>query len=49
MVFGFLGNRRRAKILKGLFSSTWMEILRQNLPIYPKFTADDQFELQGHI
>ena len=25
-----------------------MEILRQNLPIYLKLTADDQFELQGH-
>ena len=25
-----------------------MEILRQNLPIYPKLTADDQFELLGH-
>ena len=25
-----------------------MEILRQNLPIYPKLTADDQFELQGY-
>ena len=26
-----------------------MEILRQNLPIYLKFTADDRLELQGHI
>ena len=26
-----------------------MEILRQNLPIYLKLTADDQLELQGHI
>ena len=33
MVFEFLGNRRRAKIRKGLFSSTWIEIPRQNLPI----------------
>jgi hypothetical protein len=48
VVFEFLGNRRRAKIRKGLFSSTWIEIPRQNLPIYPKLTADDQFELLGH-
>ena len=49
MVFGFFRNRRRAKIRKGLFSSTWVEILRQNLPIYLKLTADDRLELQGHI
>ena len=48
-MFGFFRNRRRAKIRKGLFSSTWVEILRQNLPIYLKFTADDRLELQGHI
>ena len=49
MVFGFFRNRRRAKIRKGLFSSTWVEILRQNIPIYLKLTADDRLELQGHI
>ena len=48
-MFGFLVNRRRAKIRKGLFSSKWIEILRQNLPIYLKLTANDQRELHGHI
>ncbi len=47
-MFGFT-RRRRARIRKQPFADAWIDILKQNMPIYERLTEKAKAELRGHI
>lgn len=49
MVFGFLTDRRRAKVRAQPFPAEWRAIIERNLPLFKRLPAGDQAELLGHV
>src|ERR1700694_855873 len=48
MICGLLTNRRRGKLRTQPVPSEWRAIVRRNLPVFGRLSADDQRELLGH-
>src|SRR5262245_53125608 len=46
-MFGFFKERRRIRLRSAPFPSTWLDIVRENVPIYKRLNESDQKELQG--
>src|ERR1700730_8080387 len=49
MVFDLFKSRRRARLRAAPVPPAWRTILRRNLPIFTRLSADDQAELLGHM
>jgi hypothetical protein len=49
MVFGFLTERRRAKLRAAPPPPEWRSILERNLPVFRRLSVADQAELLGHV
>jgi len=49
MIFGLLTNRRRAKLRNQPVPSEWRAIVRRNLPVFGRLSAEDQSELLEHL
>src|ERR1700737_1819356 len=49
MIFGLLTNRRRAKLRTQPVPSEWRAIVRRNLPVFGRLSAEDQSELLEHL
>ena len=49
MVFGFLKERRRAKLRARPFPAHWRSVVERNLPIFRRLGAADRAELLGHV
>ena len=48
-MFGWFKNRRRKRLRSQPFPSTWLTIIKKNVPIYNRLPQADQEELQGHV
>ena len=48
-MFGFLKNRRRARIRREPFPPEWLRIIEKNVPMYRRLSEDDRRELPGHV
>ena len=48
-MFGFFRKRRRAKAMTKPFPVAWLEIVRENMPLYERLPEEDQQALQQHL
>ncbi len=48
-MLGMFKNRRRKRIRAQPFPSSWLDIIKRNVPIYQDLPGADQEELQGHV
>ena len=49
MLFSWLKQRRRKKLLAEPFPAAWLEILERNVQHYRRLTAEDQARLRDHL
>jgi MtfA peptidase len=49
MIFSFLTNRRRARLRTQPVPSEWRAIVRRNVPVFGRLSAEDQSELFEHV
>ena len=48
-MFGYFRKRRRAKLRRRPFPEAWLEIIRENVPVYGRMPEEAQDELLEHV